>query len=110
MTPPPPLARSDRPILSLCIADLQPRAFIGETVQAIVSQLPAVGVELVVVDGASPDNTAEVMARFADRYPAIRYFRETGIGLDRDFDKAVGYARGDHCWLMSDDDLLVPGA
>ena len=68
-------------------------------------------VELVVVDGASPDNTPEVMAQYLLRYPQIRYFREQeNSGIDRDYDKAVGYARGDYCWLMTDDDLLRSGA
>jgi glycosyltransferase involved in cell wall biosynthesis len=69
------------------------------------------GVELVVVDGASPDTTPEVMAQYLSRYPEIRYYREQeNSGVDADFDKAVGYARGEYCWLMTDDDLLRPGA
>ena len=31
-------------------------------------------------------------------------------GVDTDFDKSVGYALGEYCWLMTDDDLLRPGA
>src|SRR6185503_6310209 len=34
----------------------------------------------------------------------------TNSGVDQDFDKAVGYARGEYCWLLSDDDELAPGA
>jgi abequosyltransferase len=72
--------------------------------------LPA-GVEVVIVDGASPDNTAQVIDSFVRRCPAVRYFREpTNSGVDQDFDKAVCYANGEYCWLMSDDDLLAPGA
>jgi abequosyltransferase len=98
------------PKLSLCIATYNRQAFIGETLQAIVGQLPN-DVELVIVDGASSDNTAEVIAGFAQRYPQLRYYREAvNSGVDKDFDKAVCYARGEYCWLMSDDDLLAPGA
>ncbi|MDZ4098683.1 MAG: glycosyltransferase, partial [Methylophilaceae bacterium] len=68
-------------------------------------------VELVVVDGASPDNTPEVMAPYVLNYPEIHYFRELeNSGIDADYDKAVGYATGKYCWLMTDDDLLKPGA
>jgi len=64
-----------------------------------------------VVDGASPDGTAAVVEALAAAYPALRYVREpANSGIDADYDKAVGYARGDFCWLMTDDDLLVPGA
>ena len=68
-------------------------------------------VELIVVDGASPDNTPDVVARAAVRYPSLRYYREKeNSGVDGDYDKAVSYARGEYCWLMTDDDVLLPGA
>lgn len=68
-------------------------------------------VELIVVDGASPDNTPEVMSHYLLHHPEIRYYREQeNSGVDRDFDKAVEYANGKYCWLMTDDDLMLPGA
>lgn len=97
-------------LLSICIATFNRGAFIGETLDSILGQLQS-DIELVVVDGASPDNTPAVMQEYLQRYPQIRYFRETeNSGVDKDFDKAVGYAQGKYCWLMTDDDLLVPGA
>ena len=37
--------------------------------------------------------------------------RETeNSGVDGDYDKTVGYATGEHCWLLPDDDLVAPGA
>lgn len=98
------------PKLSICIATYNRGRFIGETLDSILAQLEP-GVELLVVDGASPDNTPEVMALYVSRYPDIRYYREPeNSGIDGDYDKAVGYAKGEYCWLMSDDDLLKPGA
>lgn len=96
--------------LSICIATFNRAKFIGETLDSILSQMRH-GVELVVVDGSSPDNTPEVMASYLLAYPDIRYFRElANSGIDADYDKAVGYATGQYCWLMTDDDLLKPGA
>jgi len=98
------------PRLSICIATYNRAKFIGETLDSILGQM-APGVELLVVDGASTDDTPELMARYLSRHPEIRYLREqVNSGVDRDYDKAVGYARGQYCWLMSDDDLLKPGA
>lgn len=98
------------PKLSICIATFKRGQFIGETLDSILGQMEP-GVEIVVVDGASPDDTPEVMARYAAVHPEIRYFRESvNSGVDADFDKAVGYAQGKFCWLMTDDDLLRPGA
>lgn len=43
--------------------------------------------------------------------PTLHYIRqEKNGGVDRDYDAAVSYAKGKYCWLMSDDDLLRPGA
>ena len=98
------------PRLSICIATFKRGAFIVETLDSIVSQLSD-DVELLVVDGASPDDTAEVMARYVEAHPQVRYFRQSeNGGVDGDYDNAVGYARGDYCWLMPDDDLMLPGA
>jgi len=96
--------------LSICIATFNRGKFIGETLDSILFQMEP-GVEIVVVDGASSDDTPEVMARYAAEHPVIRYFRESvNSGVDADFDKAVGYAQGEFCWLMTDDDLLRPRA
>ena len=98
------------PRLSICIATYNRGKFIGETFDSILSQLPPY-VELIVVDGASPDKTPEVMAQYLLQHPEMRYFREQeNSGIDRDYDKAVGYARGEYCWLMTDDDLLRAGS
>lgn len=101
---------SPTPKLSICIASFNRAKFIGETLDSVLSQMTP-EVELIVVDGASPDNTQREVAPYVERFAQLRYIREaTNSGLDRDYDKAVGYARGEYCWLMTDDDLLVPGA
>jgi glycosyltransferase involved in cell wall biosynthesis len=100
----------NKPTLSICIATYKRAAFIAETLQSIVEQLTP-EVEVVIVDGASPDDTPEVVARIAARCPALRYYRENeNSGADGDYDKAVGYAEGEYCWLMTDDDVLIHGA
>jgi abequosyltransferase len=98
------------PKLSICIATYKRAAYIGETLAAIVRDLPA-GVEVLILDGASPDNTAQVVEAFTRQSAAVRYIRElNNSGVDQDFDKAVCSARGEFCWLLSDDDILKPGA
>jgi len=99
-----------QPILSLCIATLNREKYIGQTLASIVPQLSA-RVELVIVDGASTDDTPAIVKSFADGSPHVRYHRlPTNSGIDRDFDTAVSLCNGDYGWLMTDDDLLVPDA
>ncbi|MCC8362502.1 glycosyltransferase [Lysobacter sp. A6] len=99
-----------QPRLSICIATLNRGAFIGETLDTIVSQLRD-DVELLIVDGASKDNTGEIVGKYAAADPRVRYVRlPVNSGVDRDYDIAVSHAQGEFCWLMTDDDLLKPGA
>jgi abequosyltransferase len=97
-------------ILSICIATRNRGSFIGTTLESILTQATD-EVEIVVLDGASTDNTEEVVLRYQTRFPRVRYFRQDiNLGIDRDFANAVDLARGDYCWLFCDDDLLKPGA
>jgi abequosyltransferase len=98
------------PRLSICIATMNRADIIGETIESILSQACA-DVEIVVLDGASTDNTQEILEGYQRRFPALRYIRESvNGGVDKDFDRAVEAASGEYCWLMSDDDLLATDA
>jgi len=98
------------PKLSICIATLNRGHLIGDTLESIRRQMTP-ECEIVVLDGASTDNTEALLSTYAKSHPGVRYFRQaTNSGIDRDYDKAVQFARGEYCWLMSDDDLLMPGA
>jgi abequosyltransferase len=96
--------------LSICIATLNRAAFIGATIESIIAQA-ADEVEIVIVDGASVDNTEEIVRGYQTDFPQLHYVRrDTNMGVDQDFAKAVELARGEYCWLFSDDDLMKPGA
>lgn len=96
--------------LSICIPTYNFGEFIGTTLESIIKQATA-QVEIVVVDGASTDNTAEVVSGFQKRFKRLRYYRrEENKGVDRDLATAIELARGDYCWLMSADDALKPGS
>jgi glycosyltransferase involved in cell wall biosynthesis len=96
--------------LSICIATLNRAEFIGETLESIVRQITP-EVEIVVVDGASTDNTGEVVKGFSARCPSLRYVRlDQKGGVDQDYCQAVELSSGEYCWLFTDDDLLKPGA
>lgn len=96
--------------LSICIATRNRARFLESTLASIIAG-PEDSVELVILDGASTDDTTAVVERAKERFPAIRYQRQdVNGGFDRDYAAAVELATGDYCWLMSDDDHLKPGA
>jgi glycosyltransferase involved in cell wall biosynthesis len=96
--------------LSICIATYNRADYISETLNSIIPQLED-DVELLVVDGASTDATQDVVRKFAEKEPRIRYVRLLAKGgVDQDYNQSVELARGEFCWLFTDDDLLKPGA
>lgn len=100
----------DSPILSICISTFNRADFIESTLESMIGQITS-DCEIVVVDGASTDNTEKVISKYVQKCGSLRYFRrDTNGGVDRDFDCAVDLARGEYCWLFSDDDLFRPGA
>jgi glycosyltransferase involved in cell wall biosynthesis len=106
---------NERIKLSICIPTLNRARFVGETLDSIVPQLTS-EVEIVFVDGGSTDGTGEIIRAYGERHPQIRYFN-TGsggpvvpnAGFDADCDYTIEQARGEHCWLFSDDDIIKTG-
>lgn len=98
------------PLLSICIATYNRADYIVETLNSIIPQLDD-DIELLVVDGASSDNTEDVVRKLAQKEERLRYIRLSAKGgVDQDYDKSVELARGVFCWLFTDDDLLKPGS
>jgi abequosyltransferase len=85
-------------------------AFIGETLESIVPQLLP-GVEVVVLDGGSTDDTERVVQAFTREHPQVSYIRQSFKGgIDCDMARSVELARGEYCWLFSSDDVMKAGA
>ena len=110
-SPPIPISSvATQPILSICIATLNRGSVIAQTLDSIVCQLDS-RVQVLILDGASTDNTRDIVQSYVARSPAIKYHRqEVNSGIDKDYDIAVSLSDGQYCWLMTDDDLLMPGA
>jgi len=95
--------------LTFCIPTLNFGAFIAETLYSIIDQADD-RIDIVIIDGGSTDDTAEVVQRVAQTFPRITFAqRRERVGVDRDILESVALATGDFCWLFSSDDLLGPG-
>lgn len=101
------------PLLSFAIPVYNFGRFVGETVESIVTGaeiLSPAAFEILVLDGGSTDDTAEVVAGLAARFPNVRYARAAQRGgIDHDLNLAVASVHGQYVWMFSGDDLLVPG-
>lgn len=98
------------PLISVCIPTYNFGAFIGETLASVLPQAGP-GVEVLVVDGASTDDTRAVVTGMQPDWPRLRYVRlESRGGIDADMALSVELAHGEYCWLFSSDDIMRPGA
>jgi hypothetical protein len=101
------------PKLSIClptynrIADLQyGLGFLFPQVAA----LPAGQVEVVIVNNASTDDTAEWINTLPVQYAFVRIFHNaSNLGFDGNTVKCIEHAQGDYLALLSDDDIYLPG-
>ena len=96
--------------LSICIPVFNFAAYLGETLDSILMQV-CQGIEILVVDGASTDNTQEVVEARMSMWPQLHYVKlERRGGIDADLATSVELARGEYCWLFSGDDVMRPNA
>jgi abequosyltransferase len=97
--------------LSICLPVYNFGAFLGETLDSILPQALLGTVEVVVIDGASTDDTADVVTRRMAQWPQLRYVRLARRGgIDVDMALGVEEARAQWCWLFSGDDVMRDGA
>lgn len=95
--------------LSIAIPVYNFAKFVPDTLNSILSQTFGSTVEIVVTDGASTDNTEEVMAEICGRHKNVVYNRlERKGGIDLDMAKAVEATHGEYVWLFSGDDIMHP--
>ena len=104
------------PLLSLCVPTYNRAGLLDQALRAVLDQITpdmADLVEIVVLDNASPDGTPAVVTRVQADFPRLplRALRHPqNIGPDANFYEAVKEAQGEYVYLLSDDDILLPGA
>ncbi|MBF8731187.1 MULTISPECIES: glycosyltransferase family 2 protein [Pseudomonas] len=85
-------------------AKLLPRAL-----DSVLSQW-ADDLELIVVNDGSKDNTLEVLAGYAERYPQVQIIDQANAGAAAARNNGIAAARGRYVLLLDADDELTPGA
>jgi GT2 family glycosyltransferase len=84
--------------------------YLEECVSSVLTQ-EGVDVEVLVIDDASSDDSAEVAARLAAADPRVSIrVHATNRGHIATYNEGLEWVRGDYLLLLSADDALVPGA
>ena len=96
--------------LTICIPIYNCAEFVGQALDSILPQTKE-GIEVVVYDGGSTDETQALMEGYTKAWENLHYHRGSARGgIDADMVKCVGFAKGEYCWLFSGDDVMRPGA
>ncbi len=93
--------------VSVLVPSFNSAPYLGAALRSALDQEPA-PVEVIVQDGGSTDETAEVVAALAD--PRVHLHVEPDRGQSDALNRAAARARGDWLVWLNADDLLYPGA
>ena len=102
----PPLP--EQPLLSVVVPSYNQGAFIRSTIESCLEQEYR-PIEIVVVDGASTDDTVDVLKSFG-ALPELRWTSEPDRGVVDAVNKGLRRARGVLAAIQSSDDFYLPGA
>lgn len=95
------------PRITIVVPSFNQGNYIGETLESLVSQNYA-NLELIVIDGGSGDNSADVIRTFEKH---IKYWvSEKDKGQTHAINKGLQHATGDLFNWLNSDDVLEPGA
>ncbi|NLB66333.1 MAG: glycosyltransferase [Lentisphaerae bacterium] len=97
-----------RPLISVVVPSYNQGAFIRQTIESCLTQ-DYHPIEVIVMDGASPDNTVEVLTSLGN-LPELQWTSEPDDGVVDAVNKGMRQARGDICAIQSSDDFYLPGA
>lgn len=96
------------PLVSIIVPSYNQGRFIADTLRSILSQ-DYRPLEVLVVDGASTDETLDVIRSFADA-PELRWWSEPDGGVVDAVNKGLARAGGAIGAIQSSDDAYLPGA
>lgn len=96
--------------VSVVMAVCNGRRYLRPQLTSVIDQLRD-GDELIVIDDASTDGSADLVASEATRGPAtlVLHRNACNLGIRRTFEKGLGLARNDIVFLCDQDDVWLPG-
>ena len=96
------------PLVTICIPTYNGSEFLHECLDSALRQTHP-DFEIVVVDDASTDETATIVADYARRDPRIRPYRNAvNLGLSKNRNHCIDLARGEWIKFLFQDDYLEP--
>jgi glycosyltransferase involved in cell wall biosynthesis len=102
--------RIEKPRVSVLVPCYKYGHYVRKCVASVLSQ-PGVAVDVLIIDDASPDDSASVVRDLAASDPRVRAIcHESNKGHIATYNEGLFQLTGDYVVLLSADDLLAPGA
>jgi len=101
------------PWLSILVPVYNVQPYLGECLASVIEQLDGDGgVQILVLDDRSTDDSWALMQELAQRWPGrlqlLRHERNGGLSAARN--TMIDAAQGEYLWFLDSDDKLLPGA
>ncbi len=97
-----------RDLVSVICLSFNQKDYVEEALQSILDQTYE-NVEVIIVDDASTDGTAQVIQGFISRYPTMRFIQLTdNIGNCKAFNKGLKVCKGNYIIDLAADDIMHP--
>jgi glycosyltransferase involved in cell wall biosynthesis len=97
----------DVPLVSICTITYKQEKYIAETLDGLLMQETDFPFDIVVDDDCSPDNTADIIKKYMNRFPNIMNvrFREKNVGYIINTEGNMTRAKGKYIALCEGDDF-----
>jgi glycosyltransferase involved in cell wall biosynthesis len=107
--PSPAVEASEPPLVSIVVPTYNRGEFLERCLRSILSQTYR-RIECLVIDGASRDNSLEILERLARQDSRLRFLSEPDHGEVEAANKGLDLARGEIVGIQGSDDYYVPDA
>lgn len=100
------MLHNSSPVVSIITPSFNQGGFIEETINSVLSQNYH-NIEYIVVDGASTDNTINILKKYESQ---IKWISEKDNGQADAINKGFKMTKGEIIYWLNSDDVLLPGA
>lgn len=98
----------EEPLVSIALCTYNGARFLNQQLNSILGQTYR-NIEIVIVDDCSTDDTARVIAEYAQKDKRIKFFKnEINLGFNKNFEKAIGLTTGKYISISDQDDIWLP--
>ncbi len=93
--------------VSICIITYNQQNYIERAIESALMQHAGFSYEIIISDDCSTDNTKDIIARYAAKYPGLikAFYAENNLGMLRNWEKALKLCTGKYIALLEGDDF-----